>query len=351
VGDPNPYLVLGVEPTASQEELKRAYRRLVRRYHPDRNPGDETAAERFREVRAAFELVGSAEARRAYDSSHASPFTSIGSPVAGSIFGDPERTPTRRRGASRGVDLETEVEISFAEAIFGTSAEIALERDEPCPDCQGRPDSAARCGRCEGEGLLAGESARICPACKGTGWASCGTCAGAGRLRGTRTHRVKVPPGVEDGTRIRIAGKGGPGFAGGEPGDLYVTTRVLPSRRYERRGRDLILTVPVSYAEAILGCEVDVPTPEGPIRVLVPSRCEQGRLLRVSGRGVPALGAPEERGDFYVRVQIVTEELSEEELDLVQMIVELHEREGRNLRRGLLAEASEELAPPSQRSA
>jgi molecular chaperone DnaJ len=327
----DPYFILGVERNASIDDIKRAYRRLARDFHPDRNPENPEAAERFQEVRAAYDQIGTDQKKREWDALHVNPFQSYGTVGSGpqgfsSLFKQPPQPGQRARPAMRGRDIETEVQISFEAALQGTTADVDFSVDEVCDRCEGDRSFREVCPLCGGSGLETGEdhlATRICPTCQGDEKVPCTKCGGSGRIKDTRRHRVKIPAGVDDGTRIRISGKGGPGASGGQPGDLYVVTRVAPSEVYERRGADLILDVPVTYPEAVLGANVILPTPDGPISLKVPAGSLPGRLLRVRGRGMARLGETA-RGDLYARIAItLPDRLTEDERDLLETLKEV----------------------------
>jgi molecular chaperone DnaJ len=320
----SPYETLGVSKNASQDEIKKAYRKLVRQHHPDRNPGDAAAEERFKDVQAAYDVLSDAEKRTQYDT-----FGEAGAPGApgggftgdfdfgdlfGGLFG-------RGRGAARGpvpergADLETEVRLSFEDSLAGVTVRVPVETETACHTCGGsgaRPGTAPKiCPQCNGRGVVSESQgffalSQPCPRCRGNGTVieePCATCHGSGRERTTKRYQVKIRPGVSDGTRIRLAGKGEPGRNGGPPGDLYVVTRVEPSSLYERRGPDLVLEVPVTYPEAALGATVEVPTPDGKVSLKVPAGSQDGKLLRLKGRGAPKLNGGG-KGDLLARVRV-----------------------------------------------
>jgi molecular chaperone DnaJ len=331
-GQADPYVVLGVERSWSQDDIKKAYRRLVREFHPDSNSDNPDATERFREIQEAYELIGRDEQRRReYDRSHRNPFTSFGQ--GGGDFSTLIRQPPspgqRPRPPMKGKDIEADVEIEFDDALHGATPEVTVEVDEICADCEGDRTQKVTCTECGGSGLKTEEgeddvpSTGICHSCKGEGTVSCNRCKGVGRIRETRRHRIKIPAGVDEGTRIRIPGKGSSGVAGGAAGDLYVTTHVRASSLYERNGANLILDVPITYPEAVLGCKVQLPTPDGPIELKVPERSQPGRMLRVSGRGVKVLGSLE-RGDLFARLVITLPRTpNDDEKDLLGMLLEV----------------------------
>ena len=328
----NPYDVLGVSKTASDDELKKAYRKLARELHPDRNPDDASAEERFKDVQAAYDILSDAEKRQAYDRfGEAGP---TGQPFGpggvrfenvdlgdlsdllgnfGSFFGRGQRAARPR--PERGADLESRVRISFDEALEGVQIRVPVEVETACHVCGGsgaEPGTAPRtCPDCHGSGVISDSQGLFalshpCQRCRGNGVivdTPCKACHGTGRERVTRRYQVKVPAGAKDGTRIRLKGKGEPGANGGPAGDLFVRVEVTPSPLYERRGADLVLEVPVTYPEAALGATVQIPTPQGPVALKVPAGSENGKLLRVKGRGAPKLNGGG-KGDLLARLRV-----------------------------------------------
>ena len=334
----NPYEVLGVPKNASDDDVKKAYRSLARQYHPDRNPGDNGAEERFKEVQGAYDVLKDPEKRKAYDTfgeAGARGFPGGAGPdmggmrfeefdlsnlgdLLGGMFGG-----GGRRGASRqpvrGNDLETHVRISFEDSLEGVQVRVPVEVETACTVCHGtgaEPGTApVTCPQCGGRGVVSDAQglfafSQPCPRCRGNGTiveSPCRHCRGAGRERVTKRYAVKIPAGAKNGTRVRLKGKGEAGHNSGPAGDLFVVVDVEPSALYERRGSDLVLEVPVTYAEAALGASVQIPTPEGPVSLKVPSGTETGKLLRVKGRGVPHLKGSG-RGDLLARVNVTVPE-------------------------------------------
>jgi molecular chaperone DnaJ len=329
----DPYDVLGVSKSASDDEIKKAYRKLARELHPDRNPDDTSAEERFKDVQAAYDILSDAEKRQAYDRFGAAGPAGQGvgpdgvrwenvdlgdlSDILGSFgsfFGRGQQRASRPR-PERGADLESRVRISFEDALQGVQIRVPVEVQTACHVCGGsgaEPGTAPRtCPDCQGSGVISDSQGLFalshpCPRCRGNGVIvekPCKNCRGTGRERVTRRYQVKVPAGAKDGTRIRLKGKGEPGRAGGPPGDLFVRVEVEPSPLYERRGADLVLEVPVTYPEAALGASVEIPTPDGPVALKVPPGSESGKLLRVKGRGAPKLNGGG-RGDLLARLVV-----------------------------------------------
>ena len=347
---PEPYAVLGVAKTATADEIKKAYRKLAREFHPDRNPGDAAAEERFKEIQGAYDLLSDPDQRKQYDTFGAAG-PGAGGPFGGGagggfgnvrfenvdfsdllgglggLFGN--RGHTRPR-SERGADLEARVRISFDDALAGTTVRVPVEVEAVCRVCAGtgaEPGTAPRtCPDCGGTGILAANQglfslSQPCPRCRGNGVIvdkPCKNCRGTGRERVTKRYAVKVPAGAKSGTRIRLKGKGEPGVNGGPAGDLHVVVDVVPSQLYERRGSDLVLDVPVTYPEAALGATVQIPTPDGPVALKIPSGSEHGKLLRVKGRGAPKLDGGG-RGDLLARVQVtVPKKLSKAEKEALE---------------------------------
>jgi molecular chaperone DnaJ len=344
----DPYVTLGVPRTASDDEIKKAYRKLAREYHPDRNPGDGAAEERFKDVQAAYDLLSDAEKRTQYDRfGEAGPggfgpggFRNIRvedadfdlADLFGGIFGGRGAGRAARPRPERGVDLESRVRLSFEDALRGAQVRVPVEVTTACHVCGGtgaEPGTAPKpCPECGGRGVVADSQGLFalshpCPRCRGNGTiveTPCRHCRGTGQERLTRRYAVKIPPGARDGTRIRLKGKGEPGRNGGPPGDLYVVTEVDESPLYERRGADLLLDVPVTYPEAALGATVQIPTPDGPVALKVPAGSENGKLLRVKGRGAPRLKGGG-RGDLLARVRVtVPKKLSKAEREALESL-------------------------------
>ena len=338
------YDALGVSKTASQDEIKKAYRKLVREHHPDRNPGDKEAEERFKEIQGAYDVLSDAEKRKQYDS-FGSADGRAGFPGGGNFnfdFGDISdlfggfgdifgRGQTRQR-AGRGADLQVEVGLSFEDSLRGVETQIPVDAETACRECGGsgaRAGSSPQvCPECKGRGVIVESQgmfglSHACPRCHGTGTIvekPCPKCRGTGRERRTKRYKVKIPAGVKDGTQIRLKGKGEPGYGGGPPGDLIVLTRVADSPLYERRGSDLVVEVPVTFADAALGSSVEVPTPEGPVSLKVPAGSESGKLLRIKGRGAPKLNGGG-RGDVLARLKIsVPKKPNKKERELLEQL-------------------------------
>ena len=347
------YDTLGVKKGASADEIKKAYRKLARQYHPDANPGDASAEERFKQVQAAYDVLSDDEKRKAYDRfgsmNGRGPTAGPGGPnvdfgdfewsgdlgdILGGIFGNiGGQGRGARRGRQqpvRGADVETEVRLSFEDSLRGAEAKVPVELTVACSKCGGtgaEPGTApVICPECNGRGVISESQglfalSQPCPRCRGNGTViekPCSKCHGSGRERRRRTFSVKIKPGVKDGTKIRLKGKGEPGQHGGPNGDLIVVTRVDPSPTYERKGDDLIVQVPVSYPTAALGGKVDVPTPGGTVSLKIPAGSEDGKLLRIKGRGAPKLSG-HGKGDVLARVRIqVPKRVNKKERELLE---------------------------------
>ena len=346
------YDTLGVKKGASADEIKKAYRKLARQYHPDANQGDKAAEERFKQVKNAYDALSDPEKRKAYDrfgstNGRGAPgpggvnvdfgdFDWSGdlSDILGGIFGNVSgATRGGRRGrhqAVRGHDVETEVRLSFEDSLRGAEAKVPVELTVACSECGGtgaQPGTApVICPECNGRGVTSESQglfalSQPCPRCRGNGTVieqPCAKCKGSGRERRLRTYTVKIKPGVKDGTKIRLKGKGEAGAHGGPNGDLIVVTRVAKSDTYERRGDDLIVQVPVSFPTAALGGKVEVPTPEGAVSLKIPAGSEDGKLIRIKGRGAPRLTG-KGKGDVLARVRIqVPKRVNKKERELLE---------------------------------
>ncbi len=358
------YEVLGVGRGASAEELKKAYRKLAREYHPDRNPGDAGAEERFKEVQQAYDTLSDADKRKQYDAGgRLGGFgRGAGGPGAGPGFGadlgDIFSTIFRRGGPgaaqqTRGRDLETEVQLSFHDAMSGTEVSITVPKQSSCKTCSGtgaKPGTLPTvCPRCDGRGVDSESQgffsiSQPCPSCGGAGQIikdPCNTCSGSGLTLQRKRYRVRIPAGVHDGSRIRVAGKGEDGPRGAPPGDLYVVTRVAQSPVFrQREDGNLGVTVPITIGEAIGGATVEVPTLNGSKRIRVPAGTQHGTVQRLRGEGPPKAGrGSSQRADILYRLEIeMPRELSDEQrkaLDAFTASINDHDP-----RAGLLRDAS-----------
>jgi len=322
------YEVLGVPRNASEQEVKSAYRRLALKYHPDRNAGNKDAEERFKEAAEAYGVLGDPEKRRRFDAyGHAGLGGAGGvgfdptifadfSDILGDFFGFGD-VFGRRRGPRRGADLRYNLEISFEEAAFGTETQIRIPRTETCSTCAGSGASPGTkpttCPTCRGSGQVSFQQgffsvARTCSHCRGTGRIvaqACPACGGEGQVPTERTLQIKIPPGVDSGSQLRIGGEGEAGSLGGPPGDLYVVVRVQVHPLFRRDGTHLFCEVPVNVPLAALGGTIDVPTLDGgKTKLSVPEGTQSGTVLRLRGQGIPALGG-RGRGDLHVLIRVV----------------------------------------------
>ncbi len=347
----SPYEVLGVAKNASTEEIKKAYRKLARQHHPDANAGDKEAEERFKEVQNAYDVLSDPEKRKQYDTfgtangrpggpgggftwntAEGFDFGNLGDlgDILGGMFGGGMRGGQAQPRGQRGNDVEVQVTLSFEDALQGVETKIPVTLEVACHTCHGsgaKPGTApVVCPQCGGRGVIAESQgffslSQPCPRCRGNGTViedPCPTCRGTGRERRTKRYTVKIPAGVKDGSRIRLKGKGEAGWGGAPAGDLYVVTRVEPSKTFTRRGDDLVVEVPVSFADAALGTKASVPTPDGPVSVKVPAGSQDGKMLRVKGKGAPKLKGSG-RGDVLARLKIeVPKKLSKRERELLE---------------------------------
>ena len=341
------YDVLGVPRDADEATLKKAYRKIALENHPDRNPGDEAAEDRFKEASEAYSALSDPDKRRAYDrfgfeavGAGGGPggftdfgdlgnFTDLFNDLFGDLFGGPRGRRRAGRG-QRGADLRYNLEIELSDVISGTEASIQIPKMRVCGTCSGsgaRPGTRPeRCSRCGGGGNVVLQQgffriSRPCEVCAGTGEIireRCSECRGAGRIGGQQSIRVKVPAGVEDGMRLRLSGEGEAGIAGGPPGDLFVVISVRPHPLFEREGQDLHCQVPISVVQAALGDEIDVPTLEGKVKLRVPEGSQTGKTLRLRGKGMPSLRSSA-RGDqlLHLFVEVPTR-LSKRQRELLE---------------------------------
>lgn len=344
------YRVLGVSDTAAAKDIKSAYRKLSRQYHPDANSGDAGAEERFKEISAAYDVVGDADRRKEYDEVRSLGPAAAGFPggagaggfnfqqggdlgdLLGGLFNRQGQGRGRRGGPHRGDDLETELHLTFDEAVTGVTTTVHLTSDASCSTCHGsgaKPGTAPRqCSNCGGRGVVSDNQGLFslsspCPACGGRGATvedPCRTCRGSGVERRPREVKVRIPAGVDEGQRIRLKGRGGPGQNGGPSGDLYVVVRVSGHSLFRRKGKDLTLAVPITFPEAALGAEIRVPTLHAdPVTLRIPPGTTSGKTFRVKGRGV-ATGST--TGDLLVTVDVaVPSELSTAERKAVEALL------------------------------
>ncbi len=372
---PDHYATLGVDKKASQEDIKKAYRKLARKHHPDRNAGDAQAEARFKEISQAYDVLGDPEKRKQYDAG-TGPFAFRSGPggfgsgphppggfgsggfdfdasgmgdILSNLFGGPARPGRGRRArqrAERGRDLEAEVQISFDQAIAGAQVSLSVPTSGTCPTCHGigaKPGTTPKvCPRCEGRGVeTEGQGmfsiSQPCSLCGGAGTVieqPCPTCKGSGAVRTVKRYRVNIPAGVKDGSKIRLPGKGEPGRRGGPAGDLYVLTHVTPSPIFKRKGEHLEVEVPLTVPEALRGAEVEVPTLTGRKKLRVPPGTRHGTVQRLRGEGPPkprgakadgaetgGAGGSRVRGDIHYRFTIeVPSKLTDEQQQAVDAL-------------------------------
>ncbi len=357
------YEVLGVSRDASDQELKSAYRKQAMKYHPDRNPGDHASEEKFKQASEAYQVLSDADKRAAYDRyGHAGlggqgfgagPFA--GGVDIGDIFGDlfgemfsMGGTGHRASRQQRGDDLRFDLAINFEDAFFGTEVEVKLRRLEPCGSCKGTGSASGRgpsvCSHCQGRGQLRYQQgffsvARTCSACGGTGTVisdPCSACRGETRATNEFKLKVKVPAGVEDGTRIRYAGEGDAGRGGGPRGDLYIVLSVRAHDFFERHGYDLHCVIPISFPQAAMGAEFEIPGIDGPVSIKVPEGTQSGREVKVRGRGVPYLNE-KGSGDLIVKVVVqIPKKLNRAQRELVAKLAETMSVENKPTAPGLI---------------
>jgi molecular chaperone DnaJ len=347
------YEVLGVSRTATDQELKSNYRKLAMKFHPDRNPGDKEAEEKFKEAAEAYGVLSTPESRAKYDRfGHAGVGTSAASDtpngwppgdfggfedILGDLFGGSRSQ--RRSGIQRGADLRYDLEISLEQAASGFKTQITIPRLESCEPCKGSGaapgTSASVCTVCNGVGQVRFQQgffsvSRTCHQCRGTGRVivnQCKSCQGQGRVNKEQILEIKIPAGVETGARLRIVGEGEAGMNGGQHGDLYVVVNVKEHEVFERQGNNLYVNVPISFAQAALGAEITVPTLDGEESLSVPEGTQTGSIFRVKGKGIVSLQGPG-RGDLFVVASIVTPtRLTRDQRRLLEEFARLEEKQ------------------------
>ena len=340
------YEVLGVSRTASADEIKKAYRRLAMKHHPDRNKDDASAEGKFKEAKEAYDVLSDADKRATYDRfGHEGLRGASGGPggmggfsaegfgdIFGDVFGDIFGGGRQRGGSQvfRGADLGYELRLDLEKAVSGDTVTIDVPTQVPCETCDGsgarKGTKPATCSTCGGAGQVRMQQGffsiqQTCPACKGAGTTigdPCDDCHGRGRVRKTKTLSVKVPAGVDDGDRIRLSGEGEAGRNGGPPGDLYVEIRIKPHKLFERDGADLSTEVPISFATATLGGDVELPTLDGHVSLKIPAGTQSGKVFRLRGKGVTTV-RDARKGDLFAQVAVETPvNLSAEQKDILQ---------------------------------
>ncbi len=322
------YQILGVSREATKVELKQSYRRLAMKYHPDRNEGDKNIEEQFKEVKEAYEVLSDDQKRAAYDQfghegvnqqggfgGGGAGFSDIFGDVFGDIFGGGRRSASR--GPQRGSDLRYNLEITLEQAVHGATVKITIPRHILCKSCDGtgakKGTSPVTCSTCGGQGQVRMQQGlfaiqQTCPACHGTGKTikeKCPDCRGQGKVRDEKTLSVKIPAGVDTGDRIRLSGEGEAGDAGAPPGDLYVQMHIKQHAIFERDDDNLYCEVPIDFATAALGGELEVPTLDGKVTLKIPHETQTGKMFRLRGKGVPAMRGGY-KGDLFCKVLIET---------------------------------------------
>ena len=315
------YQTLGIEKNSSDADIKKAYRKLAMKYHPDRNPGDSASEQKFKSIQKAYAILSDKQKRAAYDQfGHAGvnpqggmgggfnpgdAFNDIFGDVFGDIFGG-GRGQTRRSSAQRGSDLRYEINLTLEQAVFGDKINVDIPSYNQCDICNGsgakKGTTATRCVKCDGRGAVRVQQGfftlqQTCPECRGSGETikdPCLDCSGAGRKRSNRTIAIKIPPGVDNADRIRLSGEGEAGVKGGPSGDLYVDVTVKKHEIFEREGNHLICTIPISFGKAVLGGVIEAPTIDGAVNLTIPAETQSGKTFRLKGKGIKSY-----RENFY----------------------------------------------------
>ena len=357
------YEVLGVSRTATPAEIKSAFKKLALQHHPDKNPDDRESEERFKECSEAYAVLSDDEKRATYDRfGHAGSGPGFGegfpfgganiNDIFGDIFGEMFGGGRRQARANRGADLRYNLELAFEEAAFGTETRLRIPRLVPCEDCHGtgsRSGGSTTCPACHGAGQQRFQQgffavARTCSRCGGSGRVvadPCPTCRGDGRRAGEKELLLRVPPGLDDGSRVRLQGEGEPGERGGPAGDLYVVIHVRRHPIFQRDDQNILLEVPISFTQAALGAELDVPTLEGKVKLKVPAGTQTGRVFRLREKGIPNPSG-HRRGDQLVTVRVETPgKLTKEQRELLEKFAELAGEEQHPQSRGFLDKVRE----------
>lgn len=348
------YEVLGVEKSVDEQELKRAYRKLAKKYHPDLNPNDEEAEKNFKEVSEAYEVLSDKEKRAQYDrfghegmnqggfgggySGGFGDFGDIFGDIFGDMFGGFGSSRQKRRGPTKGEDIQVGVRITLREAAFGVKKEVSVKRDESCSACEGtgaKPGTEKKtCPTCHGTGEVQqihrtplGQMVRVgaCATCKGTGEIiedPCSKCRGTGKMKETKKFSVNIPAGVDTGSYIPIRGEGELGEKGGPRGDLFVYIEVMADKDFQRQGDDLSTEIPVSFTQLTLGAEIEVPTLDGKIKYKIEPGTQSGTVFRFKGKGIKNVRS-NRYGDLYVKVNVVIpRKLTDKERDIIEKLSE-----------------------------
>ena len=326
------YQTLGIEKNSSDADIKKAYRKLAMKYHPDRNPDDSAAEQKFKSIQKAYAVLSDKQKRAAYDQfGHAgvNPQSGMGggfntgdafNDIFGDVFGDifgGGRGQARRSSAQRGSDLRYQVNLTLEQAVFGDKINVEIPSYNQCDSCTGsgakEGTSATRCIKCDGRGAVRVQQGfftlqQTCPECRGSGETikdPCTICSGSGRKRTNRTIAIKIPAGVDNADRIRLSGEGEAGIKGGPSGDLYVDVTIKKHDIFEREGNHLICTIPISFGKAVLGGTVEVPTIDGAVNLSIPSETQSGKTFRLKGKGIKSY-RENFFGDLYCTVQVET---------------------------------------------
>ncbi len=363
------YEVLGVDHNAEEQEIKSAYRRMALKYHPDRNPENQEAEERFKEAAEAYSVLSDRQKRSTYDQFGHDGLAGAGGFDPGAfadfadIFGDFfgfgdlfSSTGRRRPQAHRGADLRYDLEISFEDAVFGLNTEIKFPKLETCSRCGGRgaePGTGPTpCGACGGRGQVRYQQgffsiSRVCSTCRGAGQVighPCTRCRGEGRTRVERKLKVNIPPGVDNGTRLRLAGEGEPGWNSGPAGDLYVVLKVKEHPIFEREDSHLHCTIPVNIAQAALGAEIRVPALEGEETIKLPGGVQNGAQFRLRGKGVPNVNG-RGRGDLVIHISVVVpQNLTREQRKMFEQLLDLLPAENQPAEKGIFERVKDYFA-------
>jgi molecular chaperone DnaJ len=361
------YEILGVRRDADGEEIKRAYRKLAMQYHPDRNVGDEEAEIKFKEAAEAYEVLRDAGKRQRYDRYGHAGLEGLGMPnfnnaqsvfdLFGDLFGDIFGGRTHRHGPQPGRDLQVLVEVDLSEAFRGSHKSINIPREELCTNCGGsgcQPGTQpVRCRRCNGQGAVIMSQGffrvqQTCRACGGRGVVitdPCMTCHGHGRVEARRSLDVAIPPGVDTGTRIRLGGEGETGEIGASRGDLYVTIRVREHTLFQRDGNNLICQVPITFSQAALGAEIEVPSLDGPVSHKLKHGIQSGEVMQIHGRGMPSLRGGR-RGDLLVQLLVETpRNLTKRQEELFRELSELDQKHVSPARKSFLDKLRDFFTP------